>query len=87
MKPARNTEAHLQRDLFLSRNIDPGFGWNPLSLAGGGNVLPVDRRPVRLAQPASPPPVRPKPVRAMLTSNPAMARKLAEYHFKPWHLR
>ena len=87
VKAARNTEAHLQRDLFLVRQIEPGFGWNPLSLGGDGRFY-IDRRDQRLAQPAPPPPPTfPKPARSVLSSTPAMARKLAEHQFKPWWLR
>jgi hypothetical protein len=87
VRPSRDNEAHLRRDSFLLRDVEPGFGWNPLSLAGGGNALPVDRRPVRPAQPAPAPRVMPKPERAQLTANPAMARRLAEHEFKPWWCR
>lgn len=87
MKPSRDNEAHLRRDSFLLRDVEPGFGWNPLSLAGGGNLLPIDRRPVRPAQPVPALRLRSKPDRAVLTANPAMARKLAEHAFKPWWLR
>lgn len=85
MKSARNTEAHLQRDMFLIRDVEPGFGWNPLSLSG--DAVPVDRRPVRVSQPAPAVPPKPKPVRAVLSSNTAMARQLAAHQFKPWWLR
>ena len=85
MKQARDTEAHLRRDLYLVRDIEPGFGWNPLTLAGGG--CRVDRRLVLPAQQVPPPRPAPKPVRAVLNSTPAMARRLAEHQFKPWWMR
>ena len=75
----------MERDLFLVKDIEPGFGWNPLTLAGGG--CPIDRRSVRPAQPVATPRPRPKPVRAVLNATPAMVRKLAEHQFKPWWMR
>jgi len=83
VKPARNTEAHLQRDLFLMRDVEPGFGWNPLSLAGGRHVEAVPRR--AQAAPVARP--IPKPGRAVLKSTPVMAKRLAEHEFKPWWMR
>ncbi len=67
--------------------IEPAFGWNCLSLGGRGRNLQIERRPKRHAQPAPAPRRMPKPVRAVLTSNPAMERKLAEHDLKPWWLR
>jgi hypothetical protein len=86
VKAARNTEAHLQRDLFLVRDIEPGFGWNPLTLGGDGRYY-IDRRDMRRAQAAPEARPAPKPHRAVLNSTPAMARRLAEHQFKPWWLR
>lgn len=85
MKGARDTEAQMRRVLFTVRDIEPGFGWNILTLAGGG--CSIDRRPVRPAQLVPAPQPKPKPDRAVLNSTPAMARKLAEHQFKPWWLR
>jgi hypothetical protein len=62
-------------------------GWNWLSLGGRGSTAPVDRRAERRAQPAPAPRPRAKPVRAVLTSNEEMARKLAQHNFLPWWMR
>jgi len=62
-------------------------GWNWLSLGGRGEAAPIDRRAVRPAQLAPAPRRLPKPVRAVLSSNPAMMRKLAEHQLAPWWLR
>lgn len=62
----------------------PVRGWNWLSLGGRGDAAPVDRRAVRPADPVPVLRIKAKPVRDVLASNPAMARKLAEHNFKPW---
>ena len=85
MKGARDTEAHLRRVLFTVRDIEPGFGWNPLTLSG--ERCRIDRRQVRPAQQVPAPRPAPKPVRAVLNSTPAMARRLAGHPFKPWWMR
>lgn len=85
MKGARDTEAHMRRVLFTVRDIEPGFGWNPLTLADGR--CRIDRRAMLPAQHVPPPRPAPKPVRAVLNSTPAMARRLAEHQFKPWWMR
>ena len=86
MKGARDTDAQLHRVLFTVRDIEPGFGWNPLTLSGGRGRS-IDRRDLRPAQPVPAPRPAPKPVRAVLNSTPAMARRLAEHQFKPWWMR
>jgi len=67
--------------------IEPRFGWNWLSLGGQGRSIHIDRRPKLPAQPVPAPRPMPKPVRAVLASNQAMERKLAEHAFKPWWMR
>lgn len=71
----------------LSDIQSPMRGWNWLSLGGRGDAAPVDRRAKLQPQQVPVLRVRPKPARAVLPSNPAMARKLAEHSFKPWWLR
>lgn len=67
--------------------LEAASTWNSLSLVGFRETASAALVEVRLAHPAPAPRPRPKPVRAVLTSNPAMARRLAEHAFKPWWMR
>jgi hypothetical protein len=77
----------MPRGSNFQNGIEPKFGWNWLTLGGRSDAVPVDRRPVRRAQPAPAPRVKPKPDRPVIGSNAAMTRKLAEHAMKPWWCR
>ena|GEM_PF-4519263 len=86
--PRGSGETNLCRDARQFRGIKHGFGWNPLSLEGGGKVRLSPRQQAEISRRRR---VKvkalPRPKRETLISNEAMGQRLKTLQWRArWSL-